>query len=140
MRLETPDKRLVLAVNAVLVAALCVDTVLPLMAIYSSQTWFDRLHGGIQPDALHLAFLYRCAAHWTAFALVQLTALGVWRRYPVWLAITAGARLTDVFTDATYWATAPHLSHEAWTLLVPPILNAAMAVFLLVAHRRMVRA
>lgn len=125
------------AVDAVLLAAIGVDVALVLMAMLTPQSWFDILHGGLQPDELHLGFLYRAAAHWTAFVLLQVFTLFIWRRAPVWLAVTAGARFSDTLTDLTYWSTAPTLSGNAWMLLPPPLLNAGMALLLLAAYRRL---
>jgi hypothetical protein len=130
------SKRLGRAVDAVLFAAIAVDAGLTLSAALAPRLWFEALHTDGGPDALHLAFLYRCAAHWTAFALLQVWTLIRWRSAPQWLAVTAGARLTDTLTDATYWMSAPGLSEHAWTLLPPPFLNAGMGIFLLAAYRR----
>src|SRR5688500_1104594 len=95
------SKRLALLIDGVLVAAIVVDVVLPLFAIFAPRIWFDVLHVGMQPDALHIAFLRRAAAHWAAFAVVQVLALGLWRRSSAWLLVTAGARVSDWLTDIT---------------------------------------
>jgi hypothetical protein len=42
------------------------------------------------------------AANWAAFGLFQIVALVRWRPRPYWLAVAAGLRLSDIFTDWTY--------------------------------------
>ena len=41
-------------------------------------------------------------ANWAAFAILQIVAWKKWRALPYWLAIVAGARLSDGLTDWTY--------------------------------------
>ena len=47
-------------------------------------------------------FLQRCAANWTAFALIQFLALLRWKKDPIWLVMVAATRFTDIFTDWAY--------------------------------------
>lgn len=131
------SKRLALLINGVLIAAIVVDLVLPLFAIFAPKLWFDVLHAGIQPDELHVAFLRRAAAHWAAFALVQVAALALWRRSSAWLLVTAGARVSDWLTDITYFGVAPTLSSARWLLILPLFLNVGMALVLLFAYKKL---
>ena len=84
------------------------DVVLTIWAGFFPDLWFQAFHGvpyeGHDPEG----FLRRCAANWAAFALVQGIACVRWRREPVWIAVVAGARPGDVFTDLVYWFFATH--------------------------------
>ena len=131
------DRHWTLAVDASLVAAIAVDVGLSVGAFVTPATWFRVLHGSLAPDALHVTFLQRCGAQWLAFALLQVATLAAWRRSPRWLAVVAGARLSDLFTDLTYLSVAPDLVPGAAAMLVPPCgLNLGMALILLLAHAR----
>lgn len=115
----------------ILLIAICIDFVLPVNVIINPDKWFETLHLNTLPDQLHISFLYRSAAHWTAFNLVQIITLFKWQKKNYWLAVTAGVRFSDLFTDFTYWATAPNLSENSWTLLMPPFMNLGMGIFML---------
>ena len=55
-----------------------------------------------------------------------------WRKELVWLAVTAGARFSDLFTDVSYILTVPSLTTLGWILLLPPpVLNLVGVVILL---------
>jgi hypothetical protein len=131
------DRRWTLAADAVLVAAIAVDVGLSVGAFLTPATWFSVLHRDLAPDALHVTFLQRCGAQWFAFAVLQLFTLAVWRGRPRWLAVVAGARISDLLTDLTYLSVAPKLAPGAAAMLVPPcLLNLGMAAVLLLAHTR----
>jgi len=56
---------------------------------------------------------------------------------PVWLAVTAGARFSDLFTDLSYLAAAPSLTTLGRLLLLPPpVLNLVGVVILLRGYRQ----
>ena len=56
--------------------------------------------------------------------MAQAIALIRWRRRPVWLAVVAGVRFSDLFTDLSYVLVVPILTSMGWTvLLLPPLLN-----------------
>jgi heme/copper-type cytochrome/quinol oxidase subunit 4 len=131
MFLSLKENQAVKIVYFILIMAILIDLFLPVMVIINPLKWFETLHIKTAPDSLHIAFLYRAAAHWTAFNLVQIIALFKWRKEHYWLAVTSGVRFSDIFTDLTYWATAPNLSEKSFTLLIPPFLNVGMAIFLL---------
>src|SRR2546423_577287 len=70
-----------------------------------------------------------------AFALIQGIALARWRASPRWLAIVAGVRLSDIFTDWTYFAFAHDLTwfgRVALALSAP--MNVVAGVLLLRLH------
>jgi hypothetical protein len=144
MSTDAPDRRHLLppasvavVVTTVLLVAIAVDVVLPVLAFASPSWWFDTLHVGRAPDALHVALLQRAAAQWIAFAALQLVALARWRRWPHWLLLVAGARTSDWLTDLTYLCTMPDPSPLRWTLLAPPLLNIGMSLLLFVAWRQL---
>ena len=113
------ERRLQTAILIYLWAALVEDTFLFLMAWCAPDIWFRILHRST-PTALETAFLYRSGGQWAAFALAQGITLWRWRKSPVWLAVTAGVRFSDLFTDLAYIAGAPSLTTLGWILLLPP--------------------
>jgi hypothetical protein len=123
-------------INAILIGAIAVDLALPIIAIVAPQTWFDLMHRDVSVDALHRAFLIRGAGHWTALALVQIATLAYWRRWPGWLLIAAGARLSDVLPDVFYLAASPSRTLSTWGLIGAPLLNLALAYVFVTAYRR----
>jgi hypothetical protein len=100
-------------------AALIEDTLLFLMAWFAPELWFHVFHA-TAPEGLDIAWLRRSAGQWSAFALAQAITIWRWRTQPVWLAVTAGVRFSDLFTDISYIVTAPSLTALGWTLLLPP--------------------
>lgn len=76
------------------------DVILATVGFFLPEIWFYIFHGApyIDPQGL----LPRCAADWTAFALIQTLAFFRWKKHPVWLAMVAGVRLSDIFTDLAY--------------------------------------
>ena len=79
--------------------------------------------------------------------IVQFEALGFckpgqgiafarWRRQPEWLAVVAGVRLSDIFTDATVIALARDTTWFAKATLAPmSLINLLMGLWLLRAYR-----
>jgi hypothetical protein len=50
----------------------------------------------------------------------------------VWLAVTAGVRFSDLFTDLSYILAVPSLTTLGWILLLPPpVLNLVGVVIML---------
>ena len=116
--------------------ALCVlDAVLATWALAFPSLWFAAFHGTPYDDPEGL--LRRCGAGWVAYTLFQTVAFRRWKEAPVWLAVVAGLRLGEVFTDWTYLGFA---AHTTWfgkiALLVASPVNAALGWFLLAEHRR----
>ena len=115
--------RLRIAILVYLWAALAEDTLLFVLAWIAPDLWF-RLPDATVPAGLEIALLHRSAGQWAAFASAQAIALRRWRRHPEWLAVTAGIRFSDLFTDISYILAVPTLTHLGWiVLLPPPLLN-----------------
>ena len=130
------ERRLRTAILIYLWAALIEDTFLFVTAWYAPDVWFRLLHRSV-PAGLETAFLYRSAGQWAAFALAQGITLWRWRSAPVWLAVTAGVRFSDLFTDLSYIAGAPSLTTLGWILLSPPaFLNLVGVVIMLRGHKQ----
>lgn len=127
------------SIDAVLVAAIILDVALVALTALNPDWWFTELHGVEVNDPFAHGLLFRAAAHWAAFAVFQIAALSRWRRHRVWLAVIAGLRLSDVFTDWAYLALAPDTGGLDATLglLIPAFLNWGMALFLLWHWRRL---
>ena len=122
-------------IDAVLIAAIIADVSLVIVAIVAPQTWFDLMHKGVVADDVHRAFLIRGAGGWAALAIVQIVTAVSWRRWPGWLLIAAGARLADTLPDLFYLIASPSRTLSTWGLAGAPIINLALAVFLVVAFR-----
>ena len=86
--------------NLLLVSLIGLDLAYTVVAFFFRDLWFQAFHGTayIDPEGL----LPRSGAVWLAFALVQLATLLNWRSKPHWLAITAGLRSAELFTEWTY--------------------------------------
>ena len=116
-------------------AALIEDTVIFVLAWLAPDLWFRLLHRSI-PAGLEIALLQRSAGQWAAFALAQAITLWRWKTDPAWLAVAAGVRLSDIFTDVSYIIAVPSLTTLGWILLVPPpFLNLAGVVIFLRGYR-----
>ena len=122
-------------INAVLVAAIIADLSLVIVAIVAPQTWFDLMHRGVVADDLHRAFLMRAAGGWAALAIVQIVTVVSWRRWPGWLLIAAGARLADALPDVFYLIASPSRTASTWGLVGAPLLNVALALYLVASAR-----
>jgi hypothetical protein len=133
MDLPPPTRRVI---DAVLATTIMVDLALAIVAIAAPQTWFQVMHHGVAGDALHQAFLARAAGSWAALAGIQVATLRGWRRWPGWLLIAAGARLSDALPDLFYLIAAPARTAATWGLAGAPLLNVALALFLIAAARR----
>jgi hypothetical protein len=117
-------------------AALLEDTVLFVMAWLAPGIWFRVFHASV-PAGLETALLRRSAGQWAAFALAQAVTLWRWPKDPVWLALSAGVRFSDLFTDVSYILAVPSLTTLGWMLLVPPpFLNLVGVVIMLRGYRQ----
>ncbi len=76
------------------------DIVLSGTCLLFPSLWFRLFHGVPYVDPQGL--LRRTGAVWAAFTLLQFIALIRWQKYPHWLVIVAGVRLTEIFSDWTY--------------------------------------
>jgi hypothetical protein len=96
--------------------------------------WFQLLQRA-SPSGFDVALLRRAGGQWAAFALLQAIALVRWRRNPAWLAVAAGGRFSDLFTDIAYMISVPSLTGwGAGLLLAAPCLNLLGVVILLRAY------
>jgi hypothetical protein len=87
-------------IDWVLLALVAFDVFVATVALLFPSLWFRVVHGVPYDDPQGL--LRRCGANWAAFAVIQLIALLRWKKAPHWLAVVAGVRLSDIFTDWTY--------------------------------------
>jgi hypothetical protein len=125
-----------LAVLVYLWAALAEDTALFALAWIAPDLWFRILHASA-PAGLETALLRRSAGQWAAFALAHAIALWRWRKKPEWLAVAAGVRFSDLFTDISYILAAPSLTRIGWIVLIPPpLLNVLGVVIMLRGYRQ----
>jgi hypothetical protein len=121
-------------VQGLLVFLVALDVVLTTWAMAFPGLWFWAFHGTAYDDPQ--GFLRRCGANWAAFLLWQVVALVRWRREPVWLAVVAGVRLSDIFTDVTYSFVAHDTTLFAKLTLAPmSALNLLFGLFLLRAYQ-----
>ena len=133
------DERKRWTIDATLAALLALDLTLAVWAFAFPDAWFAAFHGVARVDPEGL--LPRMGANWSAFALFQATALARWRKQPVWLAVAAGLRLSDIFTDWTYLAACHEIT---WfgraALLAAGPANVVAGVTLLRAHAKVTTA
>jgi hypothetical protein len=128
-------RRLKVVILIYLWAALLEDTSLFLIAWLAPALWFRLLHG-VAPAGFDIAFLRRSAGQWAAFALAQGITITCWRKTPIWLAIVAGVRFSDLFTDISYLLAVRHVTTLGWIcLLPPPLLNLAGVLIMLRGYR-----
>jgi len=126
-----------LAILAYLWGALAEDTIIFILAWVYPDLWFQLFHHSVA-QGLEVALLRRSAGQWAAFALAQAIALALWRKQPVWLAVVAGIRFSDIFTDVSYILAAPSLTPLGWVLLSPPAaLNLLGVVIMLKGYEQM---
>ncbi len=125
------ERRLRTVILVYLWVALAEDTVLFLMAWLAPNIWFRVFHA-VAPVGLETAFLRRSAGQWAAFALAQAITLWRWRKAPVWLAVAAGVRFSDLFTDISYILAVPSLTTLGWVFLLPPPLLNLVGVVIMV--------
>lgn len=125
------ERRLRTVIILYLSLALVEDTLLFLMSWFAPELWF-RLFHGTPATGLAIAFLRRSAGQWAAFALAQGITLWRWKKDPAWLAVAAGVRFSDLFTDISYILAVPSLTRLGWIfLLPPPLLNLLGVVIML---------
>lgn len=110
--------------------ALVEDSALFLMSWLAPNIWFQLFHT-VTPSALESAFLRRSGGQWAAFALAQAITLWRWKKNPVWLAVTAGVRFSDLFTDISYIVAVPSLTTLGWVCLSPPALLNLLGVVIM---------
>jgi hypothetical protein len=121
--------------HALLVALVVFDVALTVWAFAFPDLWYRAFHGTAYDDPQGL--LRRCGANWAAFAVVQAVAAARWRADRMWLAVVAGVRLSDIFTDATYVVVARDTTWFAHSTLAPmSAINLLIGLALIRAYRR----
>src|SRR5215471_12994586 len=130
------DRRLKALILIYLWIALIEDITIFAISWIGPQVWFHLFHNSTG-GALEVALLRRSGGQWLGFALGQALTLVLWRRRPEWLAVAAGIRLSDLFTDISYLIAAPSLTRFG-QLLFPifPILNLVGVVIFLKGYRQ----
>lgn len=89
-------------IQAVLTALVLFDAILVVWAFAFPDLWFDVFHTAAQGSPGAVLFLRRCGGNWAAFLLFQSLAWAYWKEHHFWLAIVAGLRFGDIFTDPVY--------------------------------------
>ena len=107
-------------VRGLLIFLIVLDVVLSTLALCYPEAWFRIFHGVAYVDPQGL--LRRTGALWAAFVLLQTIAFFRWEREPYWLALVAGVRLTELFSDWTYLYFASHITAygRIGLLIAPP--------------------
>lgn len=121
-------------ISNLLLALTIFDIILVIWAFFFPQFWFSFYHGTeyVDPQAL----LKRCGANWAAFALLEFLAFRNWKKNSFWLAIIAGVRLSDIFTDITCAFMATNLTVFGWVgFLVMSPTNLLMGLWFLKAYK-----
>lgn len=125
--------------NLLLAGLVVLDIVLSGTCLFFPDLWFKWFHGVPYVDPQGL--LRRTGAVWAAFTLLQFVALIRWQRYPHWLVLVAGVRLTEIFSDWTYLF---FCSNITWfgrlALFVSPLGNLAFGWILLRTWARVAKA
>jgi len=114
------ERRLKIVILLYLWVALIEDTALFLISWLAPGLWFRIFHFALPTTPFEVAFLRRSGGQWAAFALAQAITLWRWRRNPEWLAVAAGIRFSDLFTDICYILAVPTLTRVGWFMLIPP--------------------
>src|SRR5687767_9166497 len=106
-----------------------VDLGLTLVGFAWPELWFRLIHGAPADDPQR--FLQRAAAAWLVFLGLQVVAYVRFARDPVWLAVIAGVRLSDMLADWTHALFAADVSLLGYAcLLSASPVNALAGVFL----------
>ncbi|MEW5734424.1 MAG: hypothetical protein AB1921_06195 [Thermodesulfobacteriota bacterium] len=108
------------------------DAVLAIIAYALPGVWFWIFHGAPYTDPQGL--LQRAAGSFLAFLLIQLAALLLWKKRPEMLAVVAGVRFSDVFTDWSCLVFATDMTGPGKVLFVfAGLANLACGIFFLYA-------
>jgi hypothetical protein len=125
--------------NALLIGLIALDVVLSTVALGFPATWTQAMHGLPYDDPAGL--LRRAGGVWAAFVVLQAIALARWPRRPCWLALIAGVRFTELFSDWVTLAAARHVTTLGTVALVTaPPANLLFGCMLLATYRRCVDA
>ena len=112
------------------------DLLLVVWAFGFPELWFLIWHGSADAPPHAELLLKRVGANWAGFMVFQAVALKYWKSSPVWLAVIAGVRFSDIFTDITYAVFAQDATWFAYVALPPMgLINFALGWYLLTAYR-----
>ncbi len=122
-------------IHVLLGCLVALDTILVTWAGAFPALWYEAFHGVPYDDPQ--GYLRRCAANWAAFLLFQAIAFVRWKRDVMWLAIVAGIRLSDIFTDVTDVLIAENTTWFAQLTLAPmSAINLIIGLVLIRAYRQ----
>jgi len=125
-------------IRALLLFLVVLDIVLSTLALCFPETWFRIFHGVEYVDPQGL--LRRTGALWVAFTLFQAIAFFKWEKQPYWLAVIAGVRLTELFSDWTYLYFAQNsTAYGRIGLLIAPPGNLLFGWYLIRSYLKAVR-
>ena len=102
------------AIQTVLTALVVFDAILVVWAFGFPGLWFEVWHTNAAGTPGAELFLKRCGGNWAAFTVFQALAWAYWKEHTWWLAVVAGLRLGDIFTDPVYTFFADDPSVWAW--------------------------
>jgi hypothetical protein len=121
--------------NGLLVALVIYDVILSATCLLRPDLWYQYIHGADYVDPQGL--LLRTGAVWAAFSLFQLIARLKWEVQPMWLALIAGIRLTEVFSDWTYLFVSQDITPFGWFgLFINPPMNVFLGWYFIRTYRR----
>ena len=121
--------------NLLLTILVIYDVILSATCLIRPDLWYQYIHGADYVDPQGL--LFRTGAVWAAFSLFQLIARWKWEVQPYWLAVIAGIRLTEVFSDWTYLFVAGNITPLGWFgLFINPPMNLLLGWYLIQSYRR----
>lgn len=108
------------------------DAILVVWAFGFPDLWFQLFHQSMEASASGELLLKRCGANWAAFGLFQAIAWKFWKSQTFWLAVVAGVRFSDIFTDPAYTLFAGDPTWFAYaTLPIMGLCNFALGWFFL---------
>jgi hypothetical protein len=118
------------------VALVVLDAVLSTTAIWFPDVWTQTFHG--MPCVDPAGLLRRTGAVWVAFTLLQAIAVFRWQRQPYWLALIAGVRLTELFSDWMTIHAAQHMTTLGTLgLAISPPGNLLFGLILISTYQRL---
>jgi hypothetical protein len=131
------DRRLKTLILIYLWIAFTEDITIFIISWTAPDLWFSLFHHSV-PAGLEVALLRRSGGQWFGFALGQAITLWQWKKRPEWLAVAAGIRFSDLFTDHSYLiAAAPSLTLFGKMLFpIFPILNLVGVVIFLKGYHQ----
>lgn len=125
-------------IRLLLLFLVVLDIVLSTLALCFPETWFKIFHGTSYVDPQGL--LRRTGALWVAFTLLQAIAFFKWEKQPYWLAVVAGVRLTELFSDWTYLFFAQNITtYGRIGLIIAPPGNLLFGWYLIRSYLKAVR-